>query len=434
MTSFFPNTPEWMAPLLTAGLALTSTGCDWDKYDPRLAEDAGAPVTGDHCGRIDILSDDFEDGEEAPQWDGYSSGGDAIESGGQLQLISGVGDYYHGGIQTDRYYDFRDGSVAVEVTSVPDPASPSRLELQVRRDDSAVLAMRESGNELSFHKSINGAAEIGRIAFDADEHRWWRIRHAGESVVWETSPNGSTWSVQAEEQRDGLFDLNYIRVRLTLYSAGADPATMASFDNVTTTGPGAGTWCPASLLRDDFGDDELADQWLAHYGSSGISAVRYKGQLTISPVAGLDNDSYYYYVASRRHDLTDSAISLEVIELPKPPARAFLRASQGSNSIEMDVSEGNLTCSYGLEDGDTTVVEQPFVPADHRWWRIRLVGNAIHWDSSQDGVSWSDVGLTSPNPIEDLTAADLRFGITIEEQNPDPGHARFDNVNVTPQP
>ncbi|MBW2455073.1 MAG: hypothetical protein JRI68_11210 [Deltaproteobacteria bacterium] len=434
MMSFSPNTPEWMAPLLAAGLALTTTGCDWDKYDPRLAEDAGAPATGDNCGRIDVLSDDFEDGEGEPQWDGYSSGGDATESGGQLQLTSGAASTHYGSFISERYYDFREGSVAVEVTSLPDLATPARLELHVRRSDHQALVTRVSGNVLSFHKSVNGGAEIGSIAFDAGEHRWWRIRQADDSVFWETSANGSAWSVQAEEQLDGLFDLDYVQVRLVLYSAGADPATTASFDNVTTTGPGDGSWCPASVLRDDFSDDELADQWLHRHGSGGISAVRLNGQLTISPVAELDEDSYYSYIPSRLYDLTDSAVSLEVIELPKPPATTFLRVSQGTDSIEMSLSEGMLTCSYGLEEGGTTVVEEPFVPAAHRWWRIRLAGNAIHWEASRDGVSWSDVGLTSPNPIEDLTAADLRFGITIGLENPGPGHARFDNFNVTPQP
>jgi len=424
------------ATVLLAGLALTVMGCDWDKYDPRLAEDAGPPVDDQSCGRIDILADDFEDGEGQPQWGGYSSGGGASEAGGQLELTSGTSTSHYGGFITDRYYDFREGSVAVEVTAVPDPATPSRLELHVRRNDSQALVIRESGNELSFHKSVNGGAELGRIAFDANEHRWWRIRHEGQAVYWEVSPDGSSWSVIVEEQLDGLFDLDYVQVRLVLYSAGADPGTTASFDNVVTTGPGDGTWCDASVLKDDFSDDEALDQWLHRRGSGGISAVRHNGQLTMSPVAGLEDGSYYAYIPSRLHDLSNSAISLEVIEVPKPPFTVYLRAAQGADSIRMALSEGILSCSYSQEDGDTTVVEETFVPATHRWWRIRVDGeNAIHWEASTNGVAWSSVALTSPNPIEDLTAADLRFGIDIPAMHEEPaGHARFDNFNVRPQP
>ncbi len=420
--------------VVVAGLALAAVGCDWDRYDPRLAEDAGTPPTDLTCGRIDVLADDFEDGDYDDLWDGYSSSGEAVQSGGELQLTSGVSTNY-GGVLSDRFFDFREGSVAVEVTSVTDPATPVRTELQVRRSDSKILVMRQQGNALVFLKSVNGGAELGRVAWDATEQRWWRIRHHEESVFWETSPDGAVWSTHLEEKLDGLFDLDYVRVRLAIYANGATVASTASFDNVTTTGPGDGTWCPSHMLSDDFSDDELADQWLFVQSYGGLSGVRHNGELVVSLVPDLEDESYYNQIPSRLHDLTANVMSLEVAEVPEAPAVVYLRASQGPNAIDMRLTDDLLTCSYVLEEeGTTTVVEEPYSPADHRWWRIRLGGGAINWEASADGLAWSSVALTSPNPISDLSKADLRFGVTAPADYPEMAHARLDNFNVSPAP
>ncbi len=156
----------------------------------------------------------------------------------------------------------------------------------------------------------------------------------------------------------------------------------------------------------------------------------------MSLVPEVADDTYYNYIPSRFHDLTGNVMSLEVVQLPNPPAVVYLRASQGTDAIDMrlDLTDELLACSYELEAGATTVVEEPFSPAAHRWWRIRVDGGAIHWEASSDGLAWSSVAATSPNPIDDLTKADLRFGVSIPLDHPDPGHARFDNFNVRPTP
>ncbi len=154
------NAPGLLAAVVAAGLALMAAGCDWDRYDPRLAEDAGTPPSDLLCGRIDALSDDFEGAEPGAWWSPYNSVGTATQSGGQLQLTSGTESRY-GGFISARFYDFREGSVAVEVTSVADPATTVRTELHVRRTDSNVLVIRQEGNALAFLKTVNGSVTTG---------------------------------------------------------------------------------------------------------------------------------------------------------------------------------------------------------------------------------------------------------------------------------
>jgi hypothetical protein len=40
--------------------------------------------------------------------------------------------------------------------------------------------------------------DSGQIAYDATMHLYWRMREAGGKLFYETSPDGSTWTVQHE--------------------------------------------------------------------------------------------------------------------------------------------------------------------------------------------------------------------------------------------
>ncbi|HEX8148482.1 MAG TPA: hypothetical protein VF591_14980 [Pyrinomonadaceae bacterium] len=85
---------------------------------------------------------------------------------------------------------------------------------------------------LYLQSKIKGVKSPKSVPYDAARHRFWRFRldSAGNTVTWETSPDGSSW----EEQRRETLQMDITAVHVTL-SAGTYKATkapgMAVFDN-----------------------------------------------------------------------------------------------------------------------------------------------------------------------------------------------------------
>jgi hypothetical protein len=74
----------------------------------------------------------------------------------------------------------------------------------------------ECGN-LYANYYINGAStHAATLAYSATNHLWWRIRETSGTVYWETSSDGTAWTVRASKATNTLFPVN--SVKLWLYS------------------------------------------------------------------------------------------------------------------------------------------------------------------------------------------------------------------------
>ena len=89
----------------------------------------------------------------------------------------------------------------------------------------------ESG-KLYLQSKIDGRKNSQSITYDATEHQSWRIRHeASENqILWETSPDGTTWTIQRQIAPQIPLTALYVTLSAGTYMTEAEPG-LAVFDN-----------------------------------------------------------------------------------------------------------------------------------------------------------------------------------------------------------
>ena len=91
-------------------------------------------------------------------------------------------------------YDLTDSSVHVEVVR-PATAAGGWLGLQAfipATSQVDIIRILLSDHELV---CSHGNTVLNSTPYDAERHRWWRLRERGGTTFWETSPNGCEWEV-----------------------------------------------------------------------------------------------------------------------------------------------------------------------------------------------------------------------------------------------
>jgi len=83
------------------------------------------------------------------------------------------------------------------------------------------LSLEAGDRDLEFVQKYDGQLREKRIPFDPVAHRWFRMRHipADDTIRWETSPDGRSWTERARDQR--RFDLR--KVKVELYAGTYEP-------------------------------------------------------------------------------------------------------------------------------------------------------------------------------------------------------------------
>lgn len=75
------------------------------------------------------------------------------------------------------------------------------------RDHRNWFGFRVAGSTISFESRTDGRPSAKSVPYDAEQHRHLRLRKSDVAnlVVWETSPDGNTWSVQYAESPEVAF-------------------------------------------------------------------------------------------------------------------------------------------------------------------------------------------------------------------------------------
>lgn len=164
------------------------------------------------------LADDFDDGELAPIWSPRTDSlnrGSVVEHDGAVVLSLDDQNSSHAGLLSATPHDFTDGSATLEVSNLAaEPAMEFTFEVgQFPGDGEASFAFDQHGTlTLRAQDSTGSEVFVTPVPYDADQHRYLRISHDGESgVVWEMSPDGSSWGT-AYHKADVGFPLDAVRV------------------------------------------------------------------------------------------------------------------------------------------------------------------------------------------------------------------------------
>ena len=215
--------------ILSAGSSLsTPSEARFDNLQPLGDPDEGWCAASE-------MKDDFNDGLRARAWGrAYSSSGCTLSETDGVLSVTGTGDPDSWcGYNTGKRYDLRGSAVSVEVLGALAgdtastflkvvPFNETKAVQFVLEDDSLVISTRDG--------SWNALA---RIDYDPVAHRWWRLREQRDAVIWETSPNGSDWTLVA--QIPAFLDLSAVTLEIGAGTwANSEPPQLgeARFDNL----------------------------------------------------------------------------------------------------------------------------------------------------------------------------------------------------------
>ncbi|HYP01624.1 MAG TPA: hypothetical protein VER76_15645, partial [Pyrinomonadaceae bacterium] len=146
------------------------------------------------------LSDNFNDNtRDTARWGApTASGVTVVEQNGQLQITPPAATTGYDGYFSPMNIDLSDARATVEVVQSTG---------LVYGIETAFLLADQSGNYMLFdvggggfllQQRVSGVVSRTLLPWDAAQYRFWRFRHnrAADTVNWETSPDGVTWTTK----------------------------------------------------------------------------------------------------------------------------------------------------------------------------------------------------------------------------------------------
>src|SRR5262249_8315030 len=138
------------------------------------------------------------------------------------------------GYQSSTAFDLRGDSVDTYAFQVIQ-ASPGYTFLSVVAFNQDDVNLTESGGTLEAQKRVGGVSTtLGSVPYNGTTHAWWRIREASGNIIWETSPDGSSWSMLAMAPEPFTPSAVSVIVGGGLASGAGNPG-IARFNNVNGT-------------------------------------------------------------------------------------------------------------------------------------------------------------------------------------------------------
>lgn len=185
-------------------------------------------------------------------------------------------------------------------------------------------------------------------------------------------------------------------------------------------------------LTDNFNDNSVdTGKWPSNFNFGGNTLTEAGGEGRIALSGGSPGYSAYY-TGANVYDLTGSYAALKAVVVPSnsTQAQAYIKlALNGTNYIAFGKQAGNIYFQRQLAGVDSTTT-LAYNSTDHRWWRIRESGGNILWDTSPDGLTWTNRRSLAPGfAITSLTA---EVGAGCWQVETAPGSFNFDDFNNLP--
>jgi hypothetical protein len=213
-----PFPPEHVHGIVSGG-GQVSAGPD----EVRFERVSPGPAPAGFCA-ADTLHDDFAATPLRPLWDPWSEAGCAIvEAVGELTMsFDGTGDVWCGA-ETWHTYDLRDSAVVFEVSNAPvDNNFLSYINITVPRDPTTRFEIGMENGGLWFEQDLDDAVQdYEEVAWNATDHRFWKVANVADKVILSTSPDGSTWTDHLTASP--LFDISAVKIVVAAGAYGVGP-------------------------------------------------------------------------------------------------------------------------------------------------------------------------------------------------------------------
>ena len=171
----------------------------------------------------------------------------------QISPLSGVaGDHFAGYVSVNKW-NLTGAVASVQLVQPASNLDGTETNFYLSLDGNNWYRFAVESGSLYFYQNVGGSKTYLVIPYDATRHKWLRLRHdpATDFILWETSPDNVSWTVQrTEARRLPITSLN-IELMAGTYQAVVAPGA-AIFDNFvlqsltatpTPTPTPAPTWC-----------------------------------------------------------------------------------------------------------------------------------------------------------------------------------------------
>jgi hypothetical protein len=185
-----------------------------------------------------LLEDDFNTPGADSIWQQWSDPGVTIaETGNQLFITlaaSQSGSSYAGYSSVDSY-DMQERYFSVEGVQMPTANNWGEMFFTVTDGSYIALFGYSYGRMVARTETVSHTNRSTTLpSYDPAADRFWRMRSEGAEMVWETSPDGTSWN----ERRRDTNPVNMSAVWLKLYGGTFDSQPnpgVATYDNLTTS-------------------------------------------------------------------------------------------------------------------------------------------------------------------------------------------------------
>ncbi|MEZ4364922.1 MAG: hypothetical protein R2939_01380 [Kofleriaceae bacterium] len=185
-------------------------------------------------------------------------------------------------------------------------------------------------------------------------------------------------------------------------------------------------------LFDDF-DQPGAGAGIAIESAVGLTISEHDSLLDVEFAAQVDDNHYGGYATTAETPTADLCVVVRVNQLPNFPAIAYLKLRSvfglvGSITEAEFLAFNNELYLRTLVGADAT--NHDIVPVDlaeHGYWRLRMSGGDVIWETSSDGVDFFELKratVTLPSKVQ------ARVGAGTQMQAMGAGNALFDELTV----
>jgi len=190
-------------------------------------------------------------------------------------------------------------------------------------------------------------------------------------------------------------------------------------------------------LCDNFGGSTIdTTRWATgFFGTvdSAVTVVETSGQLQITCRSAFASAAYNGLMSANAYDLTGRGAAVQVVQQAAPGnSNADTQLHVGTdNTHRFTIVAEGTTITFLWYDGSAhSLASITYSATTHAWWRIRESGGTTFWDTSADGITWTNrASIANPFAVTAMKP-NLAAGTFASITTPAP--AIFDNFNVLP--
>lgn len=145
-----------------------------------------------------------------------------------------------------------------------------------------------------------------------------------------------------------------------------------------------------STISDNFDDNTVGAIWANNYGGASETG----GRARVPCVAA----TYGGYQTAKTYTLAGSSAFVEIVTVPAVSTATDMNmvfgiiGSVDGTNLQFNINPvaGTLRLESNVAYFDAAATSLTFSPTTHRWFRYREDGTNVYWDTSFNGISWTN--------------------------------------------